>query len=109
MRVKNLIYVLGLLQLLGCASVNTRVYEPARLSSVNTWVLEFAYEVGSIERLQKSSGDAELKVVSEGHTPRDLQLRDDLYYTLKDEYAIPLVKTTTESSVRIQIHPNSFL
>ena len=108
MRVMTLICVLGLALLSGCASVDTKVYDPARLSTVDTWALEFTYEAGSVERLQKSSGDAELKVVSEGHTPRDLQLRDDLYYILKDEYGIALTKATAESSGRIQIHPIHF-
>jgi len=97
-----------LLLLAGCASVNTKLYEPARLNAVDTWVLEFAYESGSVEQLQKSSGDSEVKVVSEGHLPRDLQMRDDLYYTLKDEYAVPLARSGSESSGRIQIHPIHF-
>ncbi len=89
-------------------SLNTKLYEPDRLRTVDAWVLEFAYEAGSVEQLQKSSGDSELKVVSKGHLPRDLQLRDDLYYTLKDEYGIPLTKSTTEKSSQIQIHPIHF-
>jgi hypothetical protein len=70
--------------------------------------LEFAYEAGSIEKLQKSSGDSEVKVVSSGQLPEDLQLLDDLYYTLKDEYSIPLTKITSEASGRITIHPIHF-
>jgi len=108
MRVTTIICGIGMLILSGCASVNTRLYDPALLSAVDTWVLEFAYEAGSVEQLQKSSGDSELKVVSKGHTPRDLQLRDDLYYTLKDDYAIPLIKAASETSGRIQIHPIHF-
>lgn len=108
MRVTTLINIAGLFLLSGCASVSTKLYEPARLSAVDAWVLEFAYEAGSVEQLQKSSGDSEVKVVSEGHTPQDLQLRDDLYYTLKDEYSIQLVKTTSETTGRIQIHPIHF-
>jgi len=84
------------------------MYDPAGLSAIDIWILEFAYESGSVEQLQKSSGDSELKVVSKGHLPRDLQLRDDLYYTLKDEYAIPLIKAASEESGRIQIHPIHF-
>ena len=85
MRATTFICTMSLLLLSACASVNTKLYHPAGLRAVEAWVLEFAYEAGSVEQLQKSSGDSELKVVSKGHFPRDLQLRDDLYYTLKDE------------------------
>lgn len=108
MRATTPICAIGLLLVSGCASVNTKVYDSARLSAVDTWTLEFAYEAGSVEQLRKSSGDSELKVVSEGHTPRDLQLRDDIYYALKDEYSIPLAKTATDRSGRIQMHPIHF-
>lgn len=65
--------------LFGCASVDSKVYSPGQLKEVKAWLLEFAYETGSLEQSQKSSGDSELKVVSKGQTPRDLQLRDDLF------------------------------
>jgi len=108
MRTIAVICALGLLLLSGCASVNKKLYEPARLNAVDTWVLEFAYESGSVEQLQKSSGDSEVKVVNKGHLPRDLQLRDDLFYILKDEYAISLAKAGSQASGRIQIHPIHF-
>ena len=108
MRITTLICSIGLLFVSSCASVNTKMYDLAQLNAVDAWVLEFAYESGSLERLQKGSGDFELKVVSEGHTPRDLQLRDDIYYILKDEYSIPMTKTVTGRSGRITIHPIHF-
>jgi hypothetical protein len=91
-----------------CASVNSKLYAPAQFKAVNAWLLEFAYETGSVEQLQKSSGDSEVKVVSKGQLPGDLQLRDDLYYTLKDEYSIPLTKISSEASGCIKIHPIHF-
>lgn len=108
MRATSFICALSLFLLSACASVNSRLYDPASLRAVEAWVLEFAYEAGSVEKLQKSSGDSELKVVSEGHLPQDLQLRDELYFTLKDEYAIPLTTVASETSGRIQIHPIHF-
>ena len=108
MRATTFICAMGLLFISACASVNTKLYEAGRLRAVDAWVLEFAYEAASVEQLQKSTGDSELKVVSKGHLPRDLQLRDDLYYNLKDEYSIPLTKTASETSGRIQIHPIRF-
>lgn len=92
----------------GCASVNSKVYSPTALKSVKAWFLEFAYETGSVEQSQKSGGDSEVKVVSKGQSPRDLQLRDDLFFTLKDEYSIPMTKKSSEATGRIQIHPIHF-
>lgn len=94
--------------LTSCASVNSRIYAPDQFKTVNMWLLEFAYETGAVEQLQKSSGASEVKVVSKGQYPRHLQLRDDLYYTLKDEYSIPLTKKTAEATGRIQILPIDF-
>jgi hypothetical protein len=91
-----------------CASVSSNVYVPAEIKAVKVWLLEFAYETGSVEQLQKSSGDSEVKVVSKGQLPEDLQLRDDLYYILKDEYSIPLTEISSEASGRIKIHPLHF-
>jgi hypothetical protein len=91
-----------------CASVNTKVYTPTEINKINVWSLEFAYETGSVEQLQKSSGDAEIKVVSMGQSARNLQLRDDLFFTLKDEYSIPMTKNPAEATGRIQLHPIHF-
>ena len=108
MRLTILVCAVGLLFVSGCASVNMKIYDSAQLNAVDTWVLEFAYEAGSVEQKKMSSGDSEFKVVSEGHAPRDLQLRDDIYYTLKDEYSITLAKSATVKSGRIRIHPIHF-
>jgi hypothetical protein len=66
MRATTLACAVGLLLFSGCASVNTRLYDPSRVSTVDAWALEFAYEEGSVEQLQKSSGDSELKVSGPG-------------------------------------------
>jgi len=108
MRVYTLFYVLSMLFVYSCASIKTKVYDDTQLRAVDSWILEFAYEAGSIEQLRKSSGDSELKVVSKGQTPRDLQLRDDIYYALKDDYSIPLIKNASAKTGRIQIHPIHF-
>jgi len=92
----------------GCGAVESKVYAPDVLKSVKVWFLEFAYESGSVELSQKKSGDSEVKVVSRGHLPRDLQLRDDLFFIFKDEYQIPITKKSSEAHGRIQIHPIHF-
>lgn len=91
-----------------CASVDSKIYAGNKVQTVSAWTLEFAYESGAVEQLQKSTGDSEVKVVSTGQSPSDLQLRDDLFFTLKDEYAIPLTKKPADANGRIQIHPIHF-
>lgn len=97
-----------LMSVSACTTVKPTVYMPDDMRTIETWGLEFAYEAGSVEQLQKSSGDSELKVVNKGQLPVDLLLRDDIYYALKDEHAIPMVKTPSITSGRIQIHPIHF-
>ncbi len=92
----------------GCASIDSKVYSPGQLKEVKAWLLEFAYEAGALEQLQKSSGDSEVKVVSKGQMPRDLQLRDDLFFELKDEHSVSMVRKSSEATGRIQIHPIHF-
>jgi hypothetical protein len=104
----NVVTLLGISSIFGCASVAPKIYEADKLRSIKSWQLEFAYESGEIEELKKSSGDAEIKVVNKGQSPRDLQLRDDIFYTLKDEYSISLVKEAGESTGKITIHPIHF-
>jgi len=107
-RIANLACIIGLVFLSACASVNSKVYDSSRITTISEWVIEFAYEAGSLEQSQKSSGDAEIKIVRQGQTARDLQLRDDLFFMLKDDYRIPLRKESSRNSGRIQIHPIHF-
>ncbi|MCF8054092.1 MAG: hypothetical protein K9K75_02590 [Deltaproteobacteria bacterium] len=92
-----------------CASVDSKIYAGNKVQTVSAWTLEFAYESGAVEQLKKSTGDSEVKVVSTGQLPSDLQLRDDLFFMLKDEYAIPLTKNLGDANGRILIHPIHFL
>lgn len=91
-----------------CASVDSKIYTGSKVQTLSAWTIEFAYESGALEQVQKSTGDSEVKIVSTGQLPSDLQLRDDLFFTLKDEYAIPLTKKPTGATGKIQIHPIHF-
>ena len=100
--------VFAVVLLAGCASVESKIYSPGQLKDAKAWLLESTYETGSIEQSQKSSGDSEVKVVSKGQTSRDLQLRDDLFFALRDEHSVPMVRKSSEATGRIQIHPIHF-
>ncbi len=86
----NVVALLGITSIYGCASVAPKIYEAEKLRGINSWQLEFAYESGT------------------GQSPRDLQLRDDIFYALKDEHGISLVKEAGESTGKITILPIHF-
>ena len=99
---------LSLLVISACASVDSKVYSSGEISKISGWLLEFAYESGSVETTKTTTGDGEIKVVRSGQLPSDLQLRDDLFYILKDDYSIPIIKEATNSTGKILIHPIHF-
>ena len=92
-----------------CASVDSKIYAGSKVQSVSLWSLEFTYESGEVEQGKKGTGDAEGKEVSTGQTPTDRQLRDDLFFSLKHEYAIPLTKKPGDAEGRILIYPLHFV
>lgn len=108
MRLAILVSILYGILLSGCASVDLRIYEPGGLKAVDSWSLDFAYESGSVEQVQKSSGDSEIRVLNSGKLPQDLQLRDDLYYSLRDDFEVPVVTADGQSAGQILIHPVHF-
>ena len=92
----------------GCAVAGTGVNEENKLSAISEWTLLFASESGSTEQLQKSSSDSQVEVVNQEQSSRNLALRDDLFYALRDDYNIAMVKESTGKSGVIQINPVDF-
>ena len=96
------------LLLSGCASVNSKIYKAEDIKTDAVWSLDFAYDTGSVEQMQKSGGESEVKVVSKGQLPSDLQLRDDVFFLLQDDYAVTMTKNAEEATGKILIHPLHF-
>ncbi|UCG92478.1 MAG: hypothetical protein JSV97_01850 [candidate division WOR-3 bacterium] len=92
----------------GCATFKTTLYDQSKLKAVTSWHIDFSYETGEIEEKVTSEKEAEVKVITTGHSPRDLQLRDDIFFHLKDKYRIPVVKDVNVASGFISIHPVHF-
>lgn len=92
----------------GCATHNVTLYDQSKLNTVTVWHIDFSYEAGEIEQKVTSKGETEAKVVKTGHSPRDLQLRDDIFFHLKDKYHISVVKDVNSASGLIRIHPVHF-
>jgi len=101
--------LIGMTALLSaCASVNSKIYSETEILQISSWVVDFAYESGSVETIKKTTSDGELKVVRSGQLHSDLELRDDLFFMLKDDYSIPITKQPIETSGKILIHPIHF-
>lgn len=92
----------------GCATFKTTLYDQSKLKTITSWHIDFSYEAGEIEEKVISGRKSEVKVTKSGHLPQDLQLRDDIFFHLKDKYRIPVVKDVNSASGFIRIHPVHF-
>lgn len=106
-RIINLITLLSLLIIsFGCgASVKPTVYESQKIKEIKMWKIDFKYEPGEIERKIENDVNKEVKITTGGRTSRDLQLKDDINYFLKDNYEINLDKTGNLAEGKILLNP----
>lgn len=101
----NLIIIL---MLSWCATYKITLYDQTKLARITKWYLEFTYEAVEIEQKISSGGETEAKVTKLGQFPRDLQLRDDILFHLRDKYHIPIAKDVNAAYGFIRIHPVHF-
>lgn len=94
--------------LVGCASARPTVYNAAGLRTVPTWVIGFSYQPGAIEERERSTGEREVRVTTEGRSASDLQLRDDLFFRLQDRHGIRVIKERASGSGEILLHAVHF-
>jgi hypothetical protein len=118
MRRKAFVYKFLLLDLIIVLTLNwcaiyttykTAVYDRSKLLSIANWYIDFAYEAGEFEQKISGSGETEASIKKVGQFPRDLQLRDDIFFYLKDKYQISVVRDTNKATGFIKIHPVHFL
>jgi len=91
-----------------CASVSPTVYRQDMLLQIDRWRIDFTYEPGRLERKAEATGGTEVKMITEGRSPRDLQLRDDIFYRLQDKHGIKMTRASDTSVGEIRIHPVHF-
>jgi len=91
------------LLVLGCVSATPTVYSPAPMRGVRSWDIGFAYESGASAETRDTSGLRETTIVHGGQAIRDLQLRDDVFFILRDKYHVPVTKTgaATDGAIRM--------
>jgi hypothetical protein len=92
----------------GCASIKPTIYEPKVLKTILVWSIDFSYEPGEIEQKVKDGGSNEIKITQSGRSGKDLQLKDDIYFFLKDKHGINAVKDVKDSQGIIKINPIEF-
>jgi len=92
----------------GCALAQRTLYNPALAPAVQTWYLGFTYETGSVSQTQKQSGAKEVTVTTAGRTARDLQLRDDVFFTLRDKYHVLVTRVADSANGAIRLNPVNF-
>ena len=95
---------LGLI-LVGCASSKPTLYDLGAISAVKLWTVDFTYETGRTERTASSEKGAEVKMVTEGIPRRDLKLRDDIAFSLKDQYKLDTSRTKRAGAGSILLLP----
>lgn len=79
------------------ALVDTKIYEPDIIQSINTWGLKFKYDAYTIE----SKKD---KTIQEGQLSSNVQLIDDLFFSIKDETSINVSKSNAEGIIYLNIN-----
>lgn len=92
----------------GCATLKPSLYNRGAIAAVNNWHVDFTYEAGRFEETVGTQHGEETKVVKEGHPPVDLQLRDDIFFHLRDKYAIRTVRKKGDADGFIRLHPLHF-
>lgn len=97
-----------LLVLTGCASARLTVYSPERLSAGTRWTVGFVYEQEATAASENSSGQKQNTTVRLTQSAANLQLRDNIFFALKDKHSIDVAPTETETTQRILILPNEF-
>lgn len=96
------------LVLAACASAKPTVYDQTALRTLQSWTVEFSYEPGRTEETSSQATGLETRIVREGRPRRELKLRDDLTFVLKDQYKIDAARTHRPGAGSIRLLPVNF-
>lgn len=92
----------------GCATVRVSIYEAEEIDSVIFWHITFAEEPGRYEKTIGTHQGQTTTVVKEGYPPVDLQLRDDIYFRVRDHRRIDVVRGIDDADGLILLRPLHF-
>jgi hypothetical protein len=108
MQCKALFTLILAVGLTACASTKPTLYDSAALQSVRSWTVDFTYEAGRTEEAISQEKGAETRVVREGRPRRELKLRDDLVFLLKDQHKFDVARTRRPGAGEIHLLPIDF-
>jgi len=94
--------------LAACASTKRTLYDTSAIQSVKMWTVDFLYEPGRTEQTLSREKGAETRVITEGRPRRDLKLRDDIAFALKDQHKIDASRTKRQGAGEIRLLPVDF-
>ena len=92
----------------GCATVKVSMYEAAEIDSVDTWYIDFADKAGRYEQTIGTRTGEGIRIINEGYAPVDLQLREDLFFVIRDSYRFTLTRVRDEADGFILLRPLHF-
>lgn len=93
----RLVTIILLASISSCSSLDERIYEQSTISSVKAWHIDFTFQSREDVNIKKSTGETEQQSVQKGYDKSELQFLDDLYYALKDDHKINLVKSKNDA------------
>ena len=91
-----------------CASTKPKIYEADAIRSTKAWYLDFLYEPGRSEKATSDERGSETRKIIEGRPRRDLKLRDDLAFALRDEHKLDVSRSQRLNVGAIRILPVDF-
>lgn len=106
-KLRILLLMTTLLFMVGCASFKTKpkVYDAVKLQNIEKWNISFMYEVISVEETNNENGNNETTTKKGGQYIKNLQLLDDMFYHLLDEYDLEISKDSSNERGLIKINP----
>lgn len=90
----------------GCASIENSVFDRNKLNNVKRWKIEFKYLTGETKETMKNNNEQEATVYNKGKTAKEMQLLDDIKFTLMSNYKFKFDDNNFDGV--ILIHPVTF-
>ena len=94
--------------MVGCATTSKTVYEEETIQLIGEWTIGFTFQSGEVEKTLKEGKVDSLSITRTGRNPKDLELKDEIFYRLKDKHSINLNKASSDKAGRILLHPIYF-
>ncbi len=92
----------------GCATVKVNMYDADEIEAIQAWHIDFSSEPGEYQQAIGTRRGVATTIIKKGYPPVDLQLRDDLFFALRDSYTTTLVRNAEDAEGFIRLLPQHF-